>query len=44
MADGKQKFEFAEFKTPMDKDYHPKLDELFQMLNNIQGIDLWLVH
>ena len=27
MADGKQKFEFAEFKTPMDKDYHPELDE-----------------
>ena len=26
MAEGKDKYEFSEFKTPMDKDYHPELD------------------
>ena len=26
VAEGRDKYEFAEFKTPMDKDYHPELD------------------
>ena len=34
MADGRAQYHFSEYKTPMDKEYHPELDEpLFWMLN-----------
>ena len=27
MADGRAQYHFSEYKTPMDKEYHPELDE-----------------
>ena len=27
MADGCAQYDFSEYKTPMDKEYHPELDE-----------------
>ena len=27
MADGRAQYHFLEYKTPMDKEYHPELDE-----------------
>ena len=27
MTDGRDQYHFSEYKTPMDKEYHPELDE-----------------